>query len=128
MQCWKFRLARGADFPRRNFEGMGTRRFHCGLYRLGRLGLGRLTALSGVRRGLKKEWSDRQSRDCLVACRYRPIGVAQWKGAPKEPACPARDKLPLVGIQYEMALPFQDVEYFRSGLKFLFVAPALGLF
>ena len=40
----------------------------------------------------------------------------------------AGDKLPVVGIEYEMAFPFQDVEYFRSGLKLLFIAPVLGFF
>jgi hypothetical protein len=63
-----------------------------------------------------------------VACCNRPVGVAQRKRTPQEPACSAWDKLPVVGIEYEMAFPFQDVEYFRSGLKLLFVAPPLGLF
>jgi hypothetical protein len=61
-----------------------------------------------------------------VACCNRPVGVSQRKRTPQEPAYSAGDKLPVVGIEYEMAFLFQDVEYFRSGLKLLFVAPLLG--
>jgi hypothetical protein len=35
---------------------------------------------------------------------------------------------PVVGIEYEMAFPLQDVEYFRSGLKLLFVFQREALF
>src|SRR5260370_557036 len=39
---------------------------------------------------------------------------------------PAQLGQPVVGIQYEMAFPLQDMEYFRRGLKLLFVAPFPG--